>query len=203
MLKPLVIIIDDDQEVTASLRWLLESMEYQVETYSRIEPFLLTLPAKQPNCLIVDIRIPVISGLELPDLLKQQRIKVPIIFISGHGDISMAVDAIKEGAIHFLTKPINNQVLLATISDAVRQDITRKTQAEKAAHIFARVKRLTPREQEVMYLMVKGKLNKTIADELGIRPGTVELHRAQVMSKMEVTSFAELVSLATQYGFGD
>jgi len=202
MHKPIVVIIDDDHEVTSSLRWLLESMQYQVDTYSRIEPFLTTLSSKkQPNCLILDIRIPGMSGLELHDILKKQGIKVPIIFITGHGDISMAVEAIKEGAINFLTKPINNQILLETINKAVKQDAFHRDQEEKTAKFFTRVKRLTPREQEVMYLMVMGKLTKTIADELGIRQGTAELHRANVMKKMEVTSFAELVSLTTTYGF--
>jgi FixJ family two-component response regulator len=196
-----VAIIDDDHEVNASLRWLIESIGYQVKTFSRVEPFLKDVTSEQPNCLILDVRMPTISGFELYEILKTRKITIPTIFITGHGDIPMAVQAMKEGAINFLTKPVNNQILLETINKAVRQDIQRKQEEEKAAQIFARVKRLTPREYEVMGLMVSGTLTKKIAERLGISLSTAELHRANVMKKMQVTSFAELVSYAVKYEF--
>lgn len=199
MFKPTVAIIDDDPEVTASLSWLIESVGYKVKTYTEVEGFLTTLTHESPNCLILDIRMPVMSGFELQEILKTKRTNVPIIFITGHGDIPMAVHAMKEGAINFLTKPINNQILLETINKAVRQNLSQREQEEKTIQIIKRVQRLTPREHEVMCLMVKGKLTKTIADQLNISQSTVELHRSKVMKKMEVSSFAELVSLSIKY----
>lgn len=190
-------IIDDDQEVTASLCWLIEPLGYQVITYSSATSFLETLVAEQANCLILDIRMPEITGFELHEILKARGINLPIIFITGHGDISMAVHAMKEGAINFLTKPINNQALLETINKAIRQDMKRRIENENSALIMSRVNKLTPREYEVMSLIVKGRLSKLIADDLKISLSTVEFHRAKVMKKMQVKTIAELASVVT------
>jgi two-component system response regulator FixJ len=201
MQQPIVSIIDDDQEVITGLRWLIESVGYKVDTYLSAEPFLNALSMQKPNCLIVDIRMPVMSGIALYETLKAQKNTIPIIFITGHGDIAMAVHAMQEGAVSFLTKPINNQVLLEMINKAIKQDMILKIQQEKVADIFGRVSNLTLREQEVMRLMVRGKPTKCIAKELRIEKSTAESHRANVMKKMQVASLAELVHLATKYEF--
>lgn len=201
MNQAIVAVIDNEQEVTDSLSWLIKSEGYQVDTYSSAEPFLGTLAnSKQPSCIVADIRMPVISGFELQQILKSRGVNIPIIFITGHGDISMAVHAMQEGALHFLTKPINNQVLLETIHRAIRLDTSRRAREGYAAQFHSKLKHLTSREYEVMCLMVTGKLTKTIAYQLNISISTVELYRAKVKKKMEVASLAELVNLSAQYG---
>ncbi len=190
-----VYVIDDDIEVTESLRWLIESVNYKVVTFPNAEAFLQTKNIEEPGCLVLDMRMPNISGLELQEALNQQQIKIPIIFITGHGDIPMAVRAMKAGAIDFLTKPVNNQILLETINKAIKRSIQQQKTSEKNAELNARIHQLTPREREVMDLMVLGKHTKAIANELQISPNTVELHRAKVIKKMGVKTVAELVAL--------
>ncbi len=193
--KPTVFIVDDDREVTDSLLWLIESVGYQVEVFYDPQTFLDNYD-QCSGCLVLDVRMPEISGLELQEILKEKKITLPIIFITGHGDIPMAVRAMKLGAMEFLTKPVNNQILLETINKAIKLDQKQKKDIVEHEKIKARFQRLTPREKEVMKLMVKGNLTKIIADKLGISPNTAELHRAKVMKKMEVKAIAELVTLA-------
>lgn len=195
IIRPTVYIVDDDKEVTDSLCWLIESVGYKVKIFHNPQKFLSDYE-HQPGCLVLDVRMPEMSGLELQEVLKERQIKIPIIFITGHGDIPMAVRAMKYGATEFLTKPVNNQVLLETINKAIKLDTKQREQEIENAKVLARFDRLTPREREVMELMVKGKLTKVIADNLGISPNTAELHRAKVMKKMEVKALAELVTLA-------
>lgn len=194
MNKSTVFIVDDDKEVTESLLWLIESVGYQVEVFHNPQVFLERYE-QRPGCLVLDVRMPEMSGLELQETLKEKNITLPIIFITGHGDIPMAVRAMKSGASEFLTKPVNNQILLETINKAIKFDHKLRESRLENAKLAARFERLTPREKEVMMLMVKGKLTKVIADKLGISPNTAELHRAKVMKKMEVKALAELVTL--------
>src|SRR5574337_115023 len=190
-----VYVIDDDIEVTESLRWLIESVHYKVVTYPNAESFLQIKHIDEPGCIVLDMRMPNMSGLELQEALNQQHIKIPIIFITGHGDIPMAVRAMKAGAIDFLTKPVNNQILLETINKAIKRSIQQQKDSEKSAELHAKITQLTPREREVMNLMVLGKHTKAIANDLMISPNTVELHRAKVIKKMGVRTVAELVAL--------
>ena len=192
--KSTVYIVDDDQDVTNSLRWLIESVGYGVETHADARSFLRHYKG-QAGCLVLDVRMPELSGLELQEILQQKNMALPIIFVSAHGDVPMAVRAMKRGAIDFLTKPVNNQILLDNINSALRLDIKRREQLTHQEQVHALENKLTPREREVMALMVQGKSTKVIAESLGISPNTVELHRAKVMKKMEVKTVAELVSL--------
>lgn len=197
--EPTVHIVDDDEEVTASLSWLIESANYRVKTYADVESYLKTSNSNQQGCLILDVRMPGKSGLELQDILNQQGVFMPIIFITGHGDIPMAVRAVGKGALNFLTKPVNNQVLLEIIAKAILKNAKDSLIAKEQADIQARLKQLTPREYEVMELIVAGKLTKSIAHQLGIHHKTVELHRAKVMQKMQVKKIAELVTLVLRH----
>jgi two-component system response regulator FixJ len=200
MNKPTIFIIDDDKHVIESMRWLMESVDYSVETYSDAQSYLDNCKRDAPGCLVVDVRMPGISGLELQEELHKRDITLPIIFITGHGDVAMAVRAMKAGAVDFLTKPVNNQLLLETINKAIVFDQGNRAKLAKSAEIHERAARLTQREKEVMQLMVTGKLTKVIADELDISPNTVELHRAKVMRKMEAKTLAELVSVVLNAG---
>jgi len=203
MSKTTVFIIDDDKHVTESMRWLIESVDYQVETYSDANSYLESFQPDRSGCLVLDVRMPGMSGLELQETMQQRDIQVPIIFITGHGDVAMAVRAMKAGAVDFLTKPVNNQLLLETINKAIVYDQHNRTRRAKSTEMLARLARLTQREREVMRLMVAGKLTKIIADELNISPNTVELHRAKVMRKMEAKTLAALVSMALKHNLVD
>ena len=193
--KATVYIVDDDHEVTSSLKWLIESVGYHVRVFHQPSDFLRNYQQGQVGCLILDVRMPEMSGLEVQEIMRRKQIHIPIIFITGHGDIPMAVRAMKFGATEFLTKPVNNQMLLENINKAIKLDIQRREEAQEVAILRKRYERLTPREKQVMELMIAGKLTKVIADELGISPNTAELHRAKVMKKMEVKTLAELVNL--------
>jgi two-component system response regulator FixJ len=201
MYKPKIAIIDNEAETVNSLHSLLYSEGCQIDTYPTAEAFLAILHVNHPNCLIVEVRMPHISGFELQQILKSQNIHIPTIFITAHGDIEMAVRAMQEGALHFLTKPINYQTLLETIHTAIRLDNRRQTIEKEAKRFQAKLKCLTPREHEVMQLMIKGKLTKLIADELNISISTAELYRAKIKKKMGASSLAELVYASTRHGF--
>ena len=192
-------VIDDDEEVITSLIWLIESVGYEVKTYDSAEAYLRSCDFEFTNCLITDVRMPKMSGLELQEELKQRGITIPIIFMTGHGDVPMAVRAMKSGATDFLTKPVNYQVLLEVINKAIKKDQKRRSILQKRQSVIERTKRLTPREREIMNLMVTGKLTKTIADRLSISPNTAEVHRAKIMKKMEVKTLAELIFMALRY----
>ena len=190
---PLVHVVDDDEALRDSLRWLLESAGHRVATYASAEAFLATDAAEQGGCLLLDIRMPGMSGLELQDELKRRGHAIPIVFITGHGDVPMAVNAVKKGALEFIEKPFNDQALLVLIDNALAIDAETRRGA-------ARFEALTQREREVMECIVAGKRNQDIAAELSLSIKTVEAHRAKVMWKMRVDSLAALVKLVQNAG---
>lgn len=189
----LVYVVDDDDAMRDSLRWLLESTGYRVAAYSTAQRFLIAYKAGAAACLVLDVRMPGLSGLELQQELNRRGETLPIIFITGHGDIPMAVSAVKRGAFNFLEKPFMDAQLLALIEEAAsgQSPATAEVVGERCA--AARLATLTQREREVMNLVVRGLKNKQIADALGISVKTVEAHRARAMEKMDVGSVAELV----------
>jgi FixJ family two-component response regulator len=193
---PIVYIVDDDRGVRDSLSLLLKSVGIANETYSSAASFLEHYRADRLGCLVADIRMPGMSGLELQAELNARHISIPIIFISGHGDVPMAVKAMKDGAMDFLTKPFRDQELLDRINSALGKAEVDFQDQQKALEVRSRFDSLTPREVEVMDLVVKGCANKVIAMDLGVSQRTVELHRARVMQKMAARSLAELVRLA-------
>lgn len=193
---PTVFVVDDDAAMRTSLRWLIESVGLSVETYNSAQEFLNAYTPDRSGCIVLDVRMPGMSGLELQEHLNSRRIMIPVIIVTGHGDIPMAVAAMKAGAVEFIEKPFNDQRLLDCVQEALQRDNRiRNDQVEKAA-IDQRLDNLTPREREVMEMVVAGKANKVIAALLDVSAKTVEAHRAKVMEKMGVTSLAELVRLA-------
>jgi two-component system, LuxR family, response regulator FixJ len=200
--KPVIYVVDDDNAMAQSIRWLIESVGLHVEIFNHPKLFLKEYDPRRHGCLILDVRMPEIGGLELQEQLKQKGIAIPVIFITGHGDVPMAIRAMKGGAIEFLTKPFNDQALLDSINRALDVDLKQRSKQQQREKIENRVARLTPRERQVMKLVVAGKLNKVIASELNISSKTVELHRAKIMEKMEARSLAELVTLVMLYRSG-
>jgi len=199
---PTVFVVDDDQALCQSLSWLLESVGLNVETYVSGQAYLDNYEPNRKGCLLIDIRMKGMSGFELQEKLNLLGNRIPIVMITGHGDIPMAVRAMKTGAVDFITKPFNDQLLLDLIQkvlaeDAQRQQMTQVSDSNRS-EIFERYTSLTTREKEIMERVVDGKLNKQIAYELGISMKTVELHRAHVMQKMQVKSLAELVKVCLQ-----
>ena len=189
---PLVYVVDDDDALRDSLRWLLESAGYRVSAHANAECFLRVYKAGLASCLVLDVRMPGVSGLELQQELIRRGAALPIIFVTGHGDVPMAVEAVKNGAFHFLEKPFKDEQLLRLIDSAARQAVPAAEQAQRLC-AAARLATLTQREREVMDLVVQGRKNKQIADDLRISIKTVEAHRARAMEKMDVSSVAELV----------
>jgi RNA polymerase sigma factor (sigma-70 family) len=189
----LVHIIDDDDALRDSLVWLLESTGLKVASYPSAEAFLQVWSPALRGCLILDIRMPGMSGLELHEKLNSQHSTLPVIFITGHGDVPMAVTALKKGAFDFIEKPFHDQDMLNLIEQCLARDRDQHQHRRQGADAQRHIEQLTPREREVLELIVAGRLNKQIADELGISIKTVEVHRARVMEKMEADSLAELV----------
>lgn len=192
----IVYVVDDDPAVLESMTWLIESVHYEVKPFINSDDFLRVYDPQRPSCLILDVRMPGVSGMELQEILHKKQIKLPIIFITAHGDVTVAVRAMKQGAFNFLTKPVNHQELLETMNKALKRDAARLSQFQHKADVMQRRGTLTPREFEVMSHMVNGKLTRDIAEYLGISSNTVDIHRAKVMRKMCVKSLAELISLA-------
>jgi FixJ family two-component response regulator len=193
---PVVFVIDDDKMIRDGLRSLIKSVGLHVETFASAQEFLSAKRPDAPACLVLDVRMPGLSGLDLQLKLRDGGIPIPIIFITGHGDIPMSVRAMKEGAHEFLTKPVRGQDLLDAIQKAIASDrVLRKEQGE-LNEIRARFESLTPREKEVLELVVAGILNKQIADQLGMSELTVKTHRAHVMEKTHADSLAHLVRMS-------
>jgi FixJ family two-component response regulator len=200
--NPTVFVVDDDESVLRSLERLIRSVGLNVETFASAREFLAADRPSWPACLVLDVRMPGMSGLDLQEELIAAGYNMPAIFLTGHGDIPMSVRAMKAGAVDFLQKPFNEQDLLDAIQKAIDKD--RRTRQERAelSEIQGRVDSLTPREREVLGLVVKGRLNKQIAYELGLSEKTVKVHRARVMEKMQAESLADLVRLADKVGIG-
>jgi FixJ family two-component response regulator len=195
-----VFVIDDDESIREALKDLLESVGLRVETFASARAYLHSPHSDLPGCLVLDIRLPGLSGLDLQREMAAANIHRPIIFITGHADIPMTVRAMKAGAVEFLTKPFRDQDLLDAIQQALGHDrVARREQAE-AAELRRRFNSLTPREREVFALVVTGLLNKQIALQLGTSEVTIKQHRHQVMRKMDADSFAELVRMAEKLG---
>ena len=195
----IVFVVDDDESVRESLQSLLRSAGLKVETFvSALQflasPNLATLTV--PSCLVLDVRMPGLTGLEMQERLREMHLAIPIIFITGHGDIPMSVRAMKAGAVEFLTKPFHDQYLLDAIAQALTRDRAALLQRAEIADLRTHYETLTPREREVMALVVEGLLNKQIAAELGTSEITIKVHRGQVMQKMQAASLAQLVRMS-------
>ena len=193
--NPNIFVVDDDQTLRGSLCWLLESLNLNVQTYASAHEFLSSYDPVQPGCLLLDVRMPEISGLQLQDMLKKRRIRIPVIIITGHSDVSMAVRAMKAGALDFIEKPFHDQELLECVQQALAVDARQRLEEEQQRIAVERLESLTPREREVLEKVICGKLNKMIATELGISMKTVEAHRAKIMEKMRVNSAFELAGM--------
>jgi len=195
-----VFVVDDDASLRESLEDLIRSIGLRVEAFASAQEFLRSKRPDVPGCLVLDVRLKGLSGLDLQKQMAEADMEIPIIFITGHGDIPMTVQAMKAGAVEFLTKPFRNQELLDAIQQAVERDRTTREQRAKNDELHDRYDSLTPREREVMTLVVAGLLNKQIAGELGTSETTVKNHRHQVMEKMGADSVAELVKIAYKLG---
>lgn len=193
--KPTVYVVDDDQAMRESLQRLMASVELEVETFCSAEAFLASYHPGKPGCLILDIRMPGMSGLDLQEKLLQHRIRIPVIIMSAHGDVEKAVRAMKAGAVDFIKKPYKGETLLRCIRSALEKDACIRQDEAQRATVAAHVSKLTPREREVMAMLVAGKPAKRIANELGLSRKTVDVHRGHIMSKLQVDSLLELARL--------
>lgn len=195
MSRAIVRVVDDNPVLRESLRWLLDADGLEVETYDSADDFLSRGDPRSPGCLLLDLRLPGMSGLELHRQLDARGYRLPVIFMSGHGDVDTAVEAMRAGATEFLTKPFDDAELLAGIHRALEEDRQRRLEGAAREAVEARLARLTRREREVLELVVAGLMNREIGERLHISPKTVEMHRARVMEKMQARTLAELVRL--------
>jgi RNA polymerase sigma factor (sigma-70 family) len=191
----LVFVIDDDPSVRSSLKFLLSTVGLQAETFDSADSFLRKEPPDIPSCLVLDVRLPGLSGLDFQRELAGRNICIPIVFLTGHGDIPMSVRAMKAGAVEFLTKPFRDQDLLDAVRVALDRDRAKRKQDKEVADLRQRFDSLTSREQEVVSMVVAGMLNKQIAAELGTAESTVKVQRSRAMEKMQAASLAELIKM--------
>jgi FixJ family two-component response regulator len=198
--SPIVYVVDDDPSVRRSLVRLIRSAGFRVETFAQAQDFLNQKECLDVNCLILDVNLPGLSGLDLQKELSSKGYSMPIVFITGYGTIPMTVQAMKEGAVEFLEKPVDHQVLLNAIHQAIEKDRQMKRQTNELREIRQRLASLTPREKEVLPLVVSGMLNKQVAFKLGTTEKTIKVHRARIMEKMGADSLADLVRLAQKGG---
>ena len=192
---PVVFVVDDDPSVRSSLKFLLSTVGLEAETFNSADSFLRKKPADVPSCLVLDVRLPGLSGLDFQRELAARNIRLPIVFLTGHGDIPMSVRAIKAGAVEFLTKPFRDQDLLDAVRVALDRDRARREQEKDVTDIQRRFDSLTSREQEVISMVVTGMLNKQIADQLGTAESTVKVQRSRAMEKMKAESLIDLVRM--------
>jgi FixJ family two-component response regulator len=202
-LSPVVYVVDDDQGMCHALASLFRSVGLRAQTFGSAREFLDANLNDGPACLVLDVRLPGLSGLELQQELTGRGFQIPIIFITGHADVPTTVRAMKAGAVEFLTKPCRDEDLLEAVEGAIARDLAARQHLAHMAHLRARYAKVTPREREVMQLVVTGMLNKQIAAELGTSEVTVKLHRGRVMHKMEAESVADLVRMADRIGPAD
>jgi RNA polymerase sigma factor (sigma-70 family) len=190
-----VFVVDDDPSVRASLKFLVSTVGLQVESFDSAEAFLNKKPPDGPSCLVLDVRLRGMSGLDLQRELAARNLRIPIVFITGHGDIPMSVRAMKAGAVEFLCKPFRDQDLLDAIRAALERDRARRDQEKEVTELQQRFESLTVRQREVTAMVVSGFLNKQIADELGTAENTVKVHRSRAMEKMRAKSLADLIKM--------
>jgi two-component system, LuxR family, response regulator FixJ len=198
--KPTIYIVDDDDGMRRALTVLITTVGYSPLAFARPSEFLAKYDPGQPGCLVLDVRMPEMSGLEVQQQLNRAGSMLPVILVTGHGDIPMAVQAMKDGAFDFLQKPFRDQDLLDRVNAALKQDSENRANVERLADLKHRIESLTPREREVMNLVVDGRANKVIAIDLGLSERTVEIHRANVMDKMAARSVAHLVKMHLMLG---
>ncbi|MGA7787810.1 MAG: response regulator FixJ [Xanthobacteraceae bacterium] len=196
----LVHVIDDDEGLRESLAFLLRTARIDVQTYGSAQGFLDALPGENLSCIITDVRMPGLSGIDLLKRLREFKLSVPVIVITGHGDVALAVEAMKIGAVDFLEKPFDDEVLLASVESALRQYGGQVKRDSERAEIDSRLAALSPRERDVLGGLVAGRANKQIAFDLGISPRTVEIYRANLMNKMQAGSLSDLVRMALIVG---
>lgn len=192
---PIVFVVDDDRSIRDSIRRLVDSVDLHVETFESARDFISSKRPDVPSCLVLDVRLPDLSGLDLQRKLGEANVRIPIIFITGHGDIPMSVRAMKAGAVEFLTKPFRGQDLLDAIQNAIARDRVTRQQVAEIEKLRTCYDFLTPREKEVLHHVVAGRPSKEIAAELGVSEATVKTHRAHIMEKMRAGSLADLVRI--------
>jgi len=201
--EPTVFVVDDEPEVQDALRWLIESVALPVETFGSAEGFVNAVGPDRPGCLVLDVRMPGMGGLRLLENLRSLGIRLPVIVLTGHGDVPLAVRAMKAGAIDFVEKPAADQDLLDRIYSALQRDAELRAETARRAAIDEQLQILTPREREILERLVKGQVHKVIAADLDISERTVESHRRHIKEKMKVRSLAELTKIVLQHRMGE